>query len=536
MFDQEIRLVPAFNKQNAQLEVSFCYPGSYEIGMAGLGFQLVWWLMEQDEDVLVRRCFLDVCEPGSYSNKSDLYGFTLSWELDIINVIHMLDSYGINRTVEQRGDDDPLIFGGGPVLSANPEPYANVFDVILLGDAEVTVPEFISTCKRISGMNRAEKLKTLAKVEGLYVPSLYEVEYESGDGSIKAITPKNDQVSNSISKQTFKAPDGYVAKTCILSPDTTWGATYLMEVVRSCPQECRFCLASFLTRPFRFVSVDAIVEQALAVSKYTDKIGLLGPSITEHPHFDQIADRLAKIDNMRVNIASVRADTLSETLTRNISKLGQKSVTIALESGSQRLRDIMKKNLSEEQIYAAVSAIESGGLSGVKFYGIAGLPFEVDQDLDETVRLLTDLKRKHSQLKFVFGLSSFVPKAQTPYQWKGRDRKSKKKMEFLRSRLARKGIDVRLESHNWSDIQALLSRGDRRLFDTIGKVSDIGSKVGNWKRAHRANQESSPSFDYFVFDDYDTDHFFPWKHLVEAEKSLFLEKHLNQASQIAIRD
>ena len=534
MFEREIRLIEPVPKSNINLEVSFCYPGNYEIGMAGLGFQLVWWLMEREPDIRVRRCFEDIEEPLNHRNKSDLYGFTLSWELDILSIIKMLDRYSINRSVLSRDDDDPIVFAGGPVLSANPEPFTDYFDVILLGDAEATIPGFLEVARNTKDMPRAERLMAYSKEPGLYVPSLYSVEYEAGeDGGVKSITPLKEGVIEKPLRQVFKPDDGYVAKTCILSPDTMWGANYLIEVVRSCPQECRFCLASFLTRPFRYAPVDTIIDAALKASEHTDKVGLLGPSITEHPHFEEIAERLCRVEGLRVNIASVRADTLNSNLTTNINKLGQKSVTIALESGSQRLRDIMKKNLTEEEIVNAVNAIEDGGLSGVKFYGIAGLPFEDKDDLDETIRLMTELKKAHPKLKFVFGLSSFVPKAQTPFERRGRDRKVKKKMEYLRKHLAKAGIDVRPESHNWSDIQALLSRGDRRLTDVVNKVFDSGSSVGNWKKGVRANSESTPSFDYYVFDDYDAERMLAWSHLVAEEKRLFLSKHMDAAAALS---
>lgn len=531
MFDREIRLVPAVPKSDIRLDVAFCYPGPYEIGMAGLGMQLVWWLFEQHEHVFVRRCFSDIDQHSS-AGQSDCYGFTLSWELDFPTVLTMLERYGIEPLSKDRGEGSPIVFGGGPVLSANPEPYAAIFDVVLLGDAEATVPAFIEAVIETAGLDRFERLKRFAAVPGLYVPSCYKVDYQDS-GAVLSIESIVKAAPQHVARQAFKPASDYIASTCILSPDTTWGATYLMEVVRSCPQECRFCLASYLTRPFRFASVDTIIDAALKASAHTDKIGLLGPSITEHPEFEEIADRLAKVDNLRVNIASVRADTLTENLAANIARLGQKSVTIALESGSQRLRDIMKKNLTEAQIENAVDAIAGGGLSGIKFYGIAGLPFEEQGDLDETVALLRRLKKRHSALKFVFGLSSFVPKAQTPFQRRGRDRGCKKKMEFLRKSLAPKGIDVRTESHNWSDIQALLSRGDRRLSEILIDIGDGAQSLGSWKRAMKARPDGVPSMDYFVFENYPEEQLLPWDHLISADKSGYLDGHLKTARAMA---
>jgi radical SAM superfamily enzyme YgiQ (UPF0313 family) len=262
---------------------------------------------------------------------------------------------------------------------------------------------------------------------------------------------------------------------------------------------------------------------------------LLGPSITEHPEFEQIADRLLARPDLKVTLASVRADTLSKQLVEKFCALGQKSVTIALESGSERLRKVMKKNLTEPEIFHAVAAIDEGGLEGVKFYGIAGLPFEIQEDLDETVRLLRQLKKQHRRLKFVFGLSSFVPKAQTPFQWKGRDRKTQSKMEFLRKNLAGAGIDVRTESHNWSDIQALLSRGDRRLTPVLLHVATSPGKLGDWKRALKAFPEV-PDLEYYAYRDIEPEQTLPWSHVAPEEKLKYLGRHLADAAKEALAE
>jgi radical SAM superfamily enzyme YgiQ (UPF0313 family) len=300
---------------------------------------------------------------------------------------------------------------------------------------------------------------------------------------------------------------------------------FLTEIVRSCPQECRFCLASYLTRPFRHVNVDALIAAITRALPYTKKIGLLGPSVTEHPHFDEIAARLQEHTDIDISIASIRADTISDTVLSMLRTLGQKSVTIAIESGSQRLRDSMKKNLSEEEILNAVALIEKWGFAGIKFYLIAGLPEEEQADLEETVRLLLLLKKKHRKLRFVAGISSFVPKAQTPYQWHGRRQDCGKRMQFLRKNLAPAGIQVRPESHNWSDIQALLSRGDRRLTKVLLEVAQSDGKLGSWKRALKNNAASVPSLEYYAFRQIPYDEVLPWQHLTERPRTDYLQKH-----------
>ncbi len=530
MFKNEIRLVPKPQKTSPDIKVAWCFPHDYSIGMSGLGFQLIYNLFDSAPDVEVTRVFKDVEEEGA--DRCQLFGFTVSWELDFINILTMLKEHGVSWLSKDRDDNTPIVFGGGPVLSANPETFAEIFDVILLGDAEETIPKLLEAVRETNGTtSRSMRLEHFAKCPGIYVPSLYSFEYQGALGPISAVRTLSESAPEHVSKLLFRPKENYIAHSIILSPDTTWGDTFLLEIARSCPQECRFCLASYLTRPFRTAPVSTILERVDMARPYTNKFGLMGPSITEHPDFDSVLDGLLEREGLSVSVASVRADTLSTELVGKLRALGGKSVTIALESGSERLRRIMKKNLSEAEVFTAVDAIESGGMSGVKFYGIAGLPYETMDDVEETIRLMTDLKRKHKRLKFVFGCSSFVPKAQTPYQWRGRDRDSKRKMEYLRKHLSKIGINIRPESHNWSDIQALLSRGDRRLTPVLLDVAVAGESLGAWRKAMRDHQETVPSLDYYAYRDIAETEILPWAHVSNEDKFLNLTLQLADAKK-----
>ncbi len=530
MLGKEVCLVTRQAKENPLFGVSWFYPNTYAVGMSGLGFQLVWWLMDQDPEVIVKRGFTDMEESGAAAG--ELFGFTVSWELDYINILAILEKHGIPALASERAGSDPLVFGGGPVLSANPEPYAEFFDLVLLGDAEAVVPALMNAWKSTRKIkDRRARLEDLATIPGVYVPSLYSYKLVSQDGPIEAIQSLS-VAPDKIVKQLYVPPPDYIAHTKILSHDTAWGDTFLAEIVRSCPQECRFCLASFLTRPFRPINVDTIIDKIDLGLQYTNKIGLLGPSVTEHPNFDQIAARLLERPNIHISIASIRADTISDTVLRMLKALHQKSVTIAIESGSERLRAIMKKNLNEEEILNAVSLIAASGLESVKFYGMVGLPHETQEDLDETIRLMQTLKKTHRHIRFVFGVSSFVPKAQTPYQWNGRMKDCKARLEYIRKHLAKVGIDVRPESHNWSDIQGVLSRGDRRLTKPLMQVAKDGGGLGAWKKMFRENKDC-PSFDFYAFRNIPMYETLPWEHLTELPKTEFLEKHSLAAQQLA---
>ncbi len=526
-FNKEILLLTRPQKSKADIAVSWVYPNSYAVGMSGLGYQLVWWLLEQEKDIETFRVFTDLAESGF--ERSHLFGFTLSWELDFTNMLSILKSASIPLLARDRGLDDPIVFGGGPVLSANPEPFAEFFDLILLGDAEITIPNLIQGFREASKLaGRSERLRAFASTPGIYVPSLFEYELESDSGPLLEIKTIDGTIA-APAKQAFTAPADYLAHSVILAPEASWGDMFLLELVRSCPQECRFCLASYLTRPFRGANIESVLSKIKLAMKHTRKIGILGPSVTEHPQFSELAAALMEIEDLRVSIASIRMDTIDPLLLKMLCRHGQKSVTIALESGSERLRRIMKKNLSEEEIWQGMEIISKSGIEQVKFYGIAGLPGETQADLEESVRLLKALKKQYRKLRLVFGLSSFVPKAQTPFQCYGHDRKSGEKLEYLRKNLAPAGIEVRPESHNWSEVQSYLSRADRRVTPVLLELAASKGKLGDWKRAFKGQAESIPSSDFYIYRQIPEDEFLPWSHLLDQGKSLVLKRQSRQA-------
>lgn len=532
LFPGEQLVLPAPPKGAPNIRVTWGFPNEYQVGMAGLGYQLIWWLLEQQCDVAVYRAFTDLKQDGWQA--SDLFGFTLSWELDYGNVLSMLKEAEIPWLSSERTNDHPLVFGGGPALSANPEPFANFFDVVLLGDAEETIPRLLDAWRDGCRFpDRTSRLHHLSRIDGLYVPSLYRYQVASKAGPLSAIEPVSADVPRTLKRFAFQPPSDYIAHSVVLAKDSAWNDMFLVEVVRSCPQECRFCLASYLTRPFRNANVDTLISKIDLGLQHTHKIGLLGPSVTEHQHFDAIAKQLLKRSGLQISVASIRIDTIDKSVLEMLVKLGQKSVTIALESGSEQLRQIMKKNLTQTQIYEAMNLIAASGLEAVKFYGIVGLPGETQEDLDKTVQLLTTLKKKHKQLRLTFGISSFVPKAQTPFQWAGHDRRCAKKIEFLRKNLAKIGIDVRPESHNWSEIQTLLSRGDRRLTPVLVAVAESTANLGAWKRALKNLPDDCPSADFYIYRTIPYDETLPWSHLTEPAKLTILTRHSHAADALS---
>lgn len=533
--------VPPFNDERLLFEPSaddpdavgliLAFPNTYEIGITSLGFQVVWATLISRRDLKVRRYFTDVCEP--LPAKIELFGFSLSWELDYVNILNTLDALKIPLRSRWREEDQPLVFGGGPVLTANPEPYADFFDVILLGDGEDLLDQFINTYQQYRHASRSDKLLAFAQVSGVYVPSLYEVQYTQMDGAISSIVPVSAQVPATVEKQTYRG--NRLSASTVVTERAAWENIFMVEVVRSCPELCRFCLASYLTLPFRTPDLETTlipkIEQGLTV---TNRIGLLGASVTQHPEFESLLDYFERpaCDEVRLSVASMRTNTITPKLSKTLAKHGTRSVTVAIESGSEAVRTIVNKKLDQSEIYQAAESAKAGGLKGLKLYGMAGVPGETDADIEATVELMLDLKRQIPGLKLTLGCSTFVPKAHTPFQWYGVNPASKKRLNFLQKKLAPKGINFRPESYNWSVIQGILSRGDRRLSKVLELTRHYGDSAGSFRRAFKELRGQVPSMDFYVFSNWAQDQILPWDHLLGPLPKQTLAKHWQGAANL----
>ncbi|MEM9905434.1 MAG: radical SAM protein [Cyanobacteria bacterium P01_D01_bin.44] len=509
--------------------VVFAFPNEYSVGITSLGYQVIWAMLAQRADVQVSRLFTDWHE--ALPSAPELLGFSVSWELDYINILNLLESLQVPIESGLRTNNNPLIFGGGPVLTANPEPFADFFDVVLLGDGELVLPAFIETYQSVRDQPRAVKLKALAQVPGLYVPSLYEPTYSAPDGPIKCIQPLDDAPAT-IQKQTHRG--NRLSTSTVVTEKAAWENIFMVEVVRSCPEMCRFCLASYLTLPFRPASLeDSLIPDIERGLKVTQRLGLLGASVTQHPGFDDLLDYLNRpeYDDVRVSIASVRTNTVNEKLAKTLVNHDTRSITIAVESGSERVRQVVNKKLATDEIEQAAVNAKAGGLSSLKLYGMAGIPSETEADLEATVAMMLRLKKAAPGLRLTLGCSTFVPKAHTPFQWFGVNPKAEKRLKFLQKELLSKGIDFRPESYNWSVIQALISRGDRRLSKLLLLTRDYGDSLGSYKRAFKALKGQLPPLDFYVHQDWKTEQVLPWDHIEGPLPKATLVKHLQDARQ-----
>lgn len=529
VFAAERLLFSPATPQADAIPTIFAFPNQYSVGITSLGYQVVWATLASRSDLQVSRLFTDVHEP--LPAQPELFGFSMSWELDYVNVLGLLESLEIPIRASDRTSQHPLVFGGGPVLTANPEPFADFFDVILLGDGENLLGNFIQTYQAVRTANRQTQLRQLAQVPGIYVPSLYEVVYHSPEGAIQSIQPVDVEIPARIEKQTYRGET--LSASTVVTEKAAWENIYMVEVVRSCPEMCRFCLASYLTLPFRTPSAQGslipAIERGLAVS---DRLGLLGASVTQHPEFDSLLDYLGQPqhDSVRVSIASVRTNTVTEKLAQTLVKHDTRSITIAVESGSERLRQIINKKLHNDEIIQAAINAKAGGLSNIKFYGMVGVPGEEPEDLDQTVTMMRDVKQAAPGLRLTLGCSTFVPKAHTPFQWFGVNPEAEKRLKLLQKQLRSQGIDFRPESYNWSVIQALLSRGDRRLSLLLELTRHYGDSVGSYRRAFKQLRGQLPDLDFYVHAQWPTDLVLPWSHLQGPLPQATLVKHLATAT------
>ncbi|MBW4590259.1 B12-binding domain-containing radical SAM protein [Aetokthonos hydrillicola Thurmond2011] len=506
----------------------FAFPNEYSVGITSLGYQVIWATLAMRSDVEVSRLFTDIHE--QLPRKPELVGFSFSWELDYVNILNLLEFLAIPLRATSRDDNHPIVFGGGPVLTANPEPFANFFDIILLGDGENLLQNLIEGYKEVRKASRQMKLEALAQIPGVYVPSLYKIDYHSCDGGVKSIQPSSQEIPATIEKQTYRG--NTLSASTVVTEKAAWENIYMVEVVRSCPEMCRFCLASYLTLPFRTASLEdsliPAIEKGLSV---TNRLGLLGASVTQHPEFETLLNFInqPKYDDVRLSIASVRTNTVTVELARTLATRDTRSLTIAIESGSPQLRQIINKKLHNDEIIQAAINAKAGGLSGLKLYGMVGIPGEEQDDLEQTVKMMLEIKKAAPGLRLTLGCSTFVPKAHTPFQWFGVNRQAEKRLQFLQKQLKPQGIDFRPESYNWSIIQALLSRGDRRLSELLELTRNFGDSLGSYKRAFKQLKGQIPDLDFYVHANWSTEDLLPWSHLQGPLPQSTLLKHLTDA-------
>lgn len=459
-----------------KINLWWAYPAIYSFAMSSLGYLDIFKMMDLDPELYVERIYTDSKIIEIPYKDVDAMGFSVSFELDILSIIKMLKKYDFPLKSLNRGENDPIIFAGGPVLMSNPVPFENLFDFISIGE-KVSLKKALDVLKNKREKSRDEILKELSNLEGIYVPKYPK----------KEVKIERDEIENS------------PVYTPILSEKSFFKDTFVLELERGCPKMCNFCLASWLNLPTRFVKYEKIIEAIDLGLKYTDKLALLGAYVAGHPDFDKIISYISKKceqNPIELSISSLRADLADVELIKTLVKCGQKTATIALEAASQRLRDYIKKDLTEAQILKTLDVAQKNGLKGMKIYAMLGLPTETDDDIEEFITLCQKIKKQIKENKTQFDItisaSTFIPKPHTPFENAIRcDKKIlEKRINYLKKNLHKLGITFRASSVDWDDFQSILSNYDDDLVDFLEQVVLEGGTIGTFKQLWRKKNKN----------------------------------------------
>ena len=532
----------------SRLRIALAFPNTYWVGMSNLGFQTVYRLFNAEPDIVCERFFLPpkqelaelsqahaplvTLESQTPVGEFDVIAFSVSFEWDYVNVLTLLRLAGVPRYAAERTNRHPLVVIGGAVTFVNPEPLAPFADVIAAGEGEALVPALRGALT--AAASRSDLLRQLSESRGFYVPSFYEPQY-AADGTLAtyAITPAAT-APMPVRKAALKTTEAVdPPATSIFTPDTEFGSRLLVEIVRGCANLCRFCWAGYNYLPVRAFPADRILQLAAAARAHANRAGLVSIALCDHPEIDRILARLHEM-GYGISPASLRLDDLTESIVRVLRASGERTITIAPETGSDRLRRVINKTVTNDEILERAELVFANGIENLKLYYMIGLPTETDDDLvairDLTIelraRMLKHARPRGHVGRIIGSVNPLVPKPGTAYQWLSMERDTlvDKKIKRLRTLVADlDNVYFNIKSERHSYYQALLSLGDRRVAPAIEAAERNGQ---NWRAAVA---EADVDGDFFIFRDRSRDAMLPWDIIDGGMKAAFFRSEFDKA-------
>ena len=519
--------------------VAFLYPNTYHLGMSNLGLHILYQILNRDGWACERVFLPEERKREEYAKtKTALFSMetqrpladfpyicaTLSFEMDYLNFLIQLQMGHIKLLSEERGEKDPFVIIGGPCATFNPEPLADFADFVVIGEGEETLPKLLRLLEqlRMEKKTRREKLLAAAQLPGVYVPQFYAPKYDE-TGSV-IVMERMETVPEKISRQWVKDLDAYPHTSAIVSPYTEFANMFIVEVARGCGRHCRFCMAGYCFRRPRNRKLDFLLQDIRQRPEQTAKVGLMGAAVSDYPEMKQLTKTLAE-EHIPFSCASLRADSLDLPLVEALARSGQRTMTVAPEAGSIRLRAAINKGIAEEHIYQAMEYAALAGMPNIKLYFMIGLPGEGDEDIEEMIALVHRVRKRMDELghkgDLVLSVNAFIPKPFTPYQWSPLEdiKILKRRFKMLQSGFRKdKRIRLLTESLKETVLQAALARGDRQL-----------GKVLLWGAENRQVLKEAFQFHHIVPEELacrkiETGAVLPWDHLDMGVSKAYLLK------------
>lgn len=511
---------PVIKPWGGRIPVALVFPNTYSVGMANLGFQLLYSMLNREEDVVCERVFW---EPGQGDpplsmetqqplGRFEILAFSIPFENDYPHLPEMLGLAGIPLDSKRRFAPQPMVWVGGVTASLNPEPIAPFVDLFAIGEAEALLPELLReyrSCRQRRASKR-ECLEGMSSIQGVYVPCLYQLRYDK-KGLLRSFRPMGG-APEKVVRRVAADLESEIPRSHVLGPCSEFESMVLVEIGRGCPRRCRFCAAGHLFHPVRHRSLESLgptIEEAL---KFREKIGLVSSSVCDHPELQGICTEVISRGG-KISVSSLRLDRLEDYLLEGLAKSGHRTISLAPEAGSQRLRDLIGKNIDENQILDAVERILSVGIRRLRMYFMVGLPTETRQEVEQIVKLVKKLlhlgrtiSRGKGLEQVTLSVNPFVPKPWTPFQWHPFEEISelKQRIQLIQRQLkTEKGVQVLYEPPKWARIQSLLARGDRRM----ALVLELVARGETWEQAFK---EVNLNPEFYLYRTREPQELFPW--------------------------